>query len=79
MDTKLLVVRPRWTTVASIVSKRLGKIYGGDYIQQVSSGIRTNAKVAEILHELGMMKEQIEQITPPKPRIGRRATQAIAA
>ena len=60
MNSDLFVVRPRWTTVARIVSERLGKTYAGNYVLQIASGTRSNAQVAEILKELGVMRSQLE-------------------
>ena len=79
MNPNLLAVRPRWANVANIVSERLGKAYGGDYIQQVSSGIRINSKVAGILSELGMMKTQLSKLAPPTPRTKRGSARSLAA
>lgn len=72
MNSNLLAIKPRWSAVAAVVSERLGKSYGGDYIQQVSAGTRNNTKVEAILRELGAMRDQIAQLTAaPAQRVSR--------
>lgn len=80
MNPNLLVVRPRWATVAAVVSERLGKVYGGDYVQQVSAGTRVNSRVKEVLRDLGVMKDQLSKLTPtPAPKSKRSRAQSLAA
>lgn len=81
MNSNLLAIKPRWSAVAAVVSERLGKSYGGDYVQQVSAGTRNNAKVEEVLRELGAMRDQLSQLTATAaPRTSRlkRASQVAA-
>lgn len=75
MDSEPLfdVMRPRWTVVARVCSARLGRDYTGDYVQQVSVGRRVNSRVATVLRDLGMMKEQISRL---KASIRRQAVPA---
>lgn len=65
---ELFTVRPRWRDVASIVSKRLGKVYAPNYVQQVASGCRINKRVEAILRELEIMQDdrqtEASQTTP---------------
>lgn len=81
MNSNLLAVRPRWTNVAAIVSERLHKEYGGDYVQQVSSGTRINAKVMEVLRDLGVTKDQLAQMDLKHAARGTRSAKrrAVAA
>lgn len=81
MNSNLLAVRPRWTNVAAVVSERLHKDYGGDYVQQVSAGTRINTKVMEILRELGVTKDQLSQMDlKPASKMARTSKrQAVAA
>lgn len=58
MIPELFVVRPNWTTVARIVSDRLGKRYDANYIQNIASGVRTQRQIEPILRELGVMADQ---------------------
>jgi len=58
MIPELFVVRPNWTTVARIVSERLGKSYSATYIQNIAAGVRTQRQIEPILRELGVMNNQ---------------------
>jgi len=61
MNGMLFVTRPKWSEIAPIVSKRIGKFYAANYVLQIASGSRTNKQVETILRELGVMRDQIPE------------------
>lgn len=66
--------RPDWKVVAQEVSKRLGKIYSGQYVREVASGWRRHNSIGPILQELGVM-EKPETVKPTR----KNARPAVAA
>jgi len=69
----MLAITPRWRVVAKIISERLGKVYGGDYVQQVSAGTRTNTKVEAALRDIGFMQDQLSTLTAVPTKKGARS------
>jgi len=66
--------RTDWKSVAQEVSKRLGKIYSGQYVREVASGWRSHKSIGPILQELGVM-EKPDIVKPSRKTV----RQAVAA
>lgn len=63
--------RTDWRKVAADVSRRLGKLYSGQYVREIASGWRGHKTIAPILVEMGLMESPVSEPAPEAPKARR--------